>query len=96
MELCPHNSQDGAFVIMMKTKHCKINYSDAYSWSNRIICSLMLYHAVCLYMVIGMVIIGHRSSEGLISNFATGFQKFYCGMRSIDFTIVYLYLKYEK
>ena len=33
---------------------------------------------------------------GSISNFATGFQKFHFGMRSINFTVVYFYLKYEK
>ena len=33
---------------------------------------------------------------GLISNIATGFQKFHFGMRSINFTVVYFYLKYEK
>ena len=42
MELCPLSPQDGAYVIMAQTnKLGKFNYSDAYSYSNHIICSFV-------------------------------------------------------
>ena len=39
--------QDGAYDIMIKTKYpCKFNYLHAYSCSNHLFISLMLFHAV--------------------------------------------------